>query len=435
MLDIAVLRIAKYRGEYPRLRRAMPPDAMDTKTRVIMDAFGKYFEKFPTHEVVDFTVLVPRFQQWNPGMDAETAGSYHTLFRLLHQDVSEDTRKGIVQDLCQLDAMTKVANLLAQYQEGVLPEEPLGAINNIIETYKKTIDHADVPWITTDIEDLLQEDLDNSGIKWRLGCLREHMRPLRPGDFGIIAGRPDRGKTTMFSSEVTHLTPQLPPEQNTVWFNNEGPGGRVVKRLYQSALGLTIPEMVELGGKSVRELYQEAIGRVDRIRVVDIHYHNADQIERMIEASNAGLVIYDMIDKIKGFHTGASRTDERLEQMYDWGRNAAVKYGFVGIASSQISADGEGLAFPSMDMLKDSKTGKQGACDFLIMIGSKNEKGTESMRWMGIPKNKLHAPGMPKDPKQEVVFDAERGRYKDLEIFYTEETPDEVTLEESHDNS
>ena len=122
----------------------------------------------------------------------------------------------------------------------------------------------------------------------------------------------------------------------------------------------------------------------------------------------------DMIDNIKfsGMSlAGGARTDQILESMYSWARIMAVKHNFVLLATSQISADGEGMQYPSMDMLKDSKTGKQGAIDLQIMIGKSDDPMTEDWRYIGTPKNKLRLPGQPGYVRQEVIFSNEQARY------------------------
>jgi len=67
-------------------------------------------------------------------------------------------------------------------------------------------------------------------------------------------------------------------------------------------------------------------------------------------------------------------------------------------------------------MLKDSKTGKQGACDFQLMIGSVDDPMMRMARFIGLPKNKLRLPDGPSSPDAEVIFDAIRSRYKDIAI-------------------
>ena len=135
-----------------------------------------------------------------------------------------------------------------------------------------------------------------------------------------------------------------------------------------------------------------------------------------LEQHEPALVVFDMIDNIRGFGDSA-RTDQRLESMYQWAREAAVKHEFAGIATSQISVDGAGMQFPLDHMLKDSKTGKQGACDFIIMGGASDDEGYKNVRFIGVPKNKLRREGTDADPKTAVQFKPEICRLEDAEIY------------------
>jgi replicative DNA helicase len=198
--------------------------------------------------------------------------------------------------------------------------------------------------------------------------------------------------------------------------NNEGPGRRIIPRLYQSALNLSMTEMKEQHQAGLLvSAYREAVGRLDRIRVIDVHGFNTGQIEAILEESNPGVIVYDMIDNIRGF-SGEARTDLQLEEMYKWARERSVKFDCIGLATSQISNDGDGMQFPTLGMLKDSKTGKQGACDFQLMIGASNDPGLAKSRFISLPKNKLRKPDGPSDPRAEVIFDGTRARYTDIPI-------------------
>jgi replicative DNA helicase len=247
------------------------------------------------------------------------------------------------------------------------------------------------------------------------------MRPLRQGDFGIIAGRPDTGKTTFITSEMTFMASQLKKyykedDKIITWFNNEGQGKRIITRLYQSALNASISDLLDMKkAKVIVDRYREAIGHLDTIRIFDVHGLWNYDITDILEEVNSGLMIFDMIDNIK-FHSNSggmqSRTDQVLEAMYQWARVLGVRFDCPVLATSQISVDGDGMQFPTLSMLKDSKTGKQGACDFQLMIGAINELGMDQSRFMGLPKNKLQVEGFPKDPRCEVIFDGLRARYK-----------------------
>lgn len=415
MIDIVLLRIMKYQKEYNQLCDSIPTGTLDTKTKAILDDYGKYFEKFPTHKKIDLQVFLPRFKQWHSTMDDEVLSAYIGILKNTIPDADEETKNGIITDLYEADAAMKIANLCEDYSSGDLATPLPDLISTVLDNYKLNIGAKAGSWNDTDIGELLQEDLNNEGINWRLKCLRESMRPLRGGDFGIIAGRPDKGKTTFLASEVTYMANQLEDTRNILWLNNEGLSGRIVKRLYQAALGVTITEAVELNQQhKLKDMYKAAIGRLDRIRVFDIHGMHIGQVEAIIEQNNPGVILYDMIDNIRGFNH-AARTDQALEQMYQWARERSVKYDAVGLATSQISADGDGLQFPLDHMLKDSKTGKQGACDFILMIGAVHDDNLKYCRYLSLPKNKLNRDGSAGDPKAEVQFKPAIARYEDVE--------------------
>lgn len=414
MLDIVLLQIMKYRKEFQRLMRTIPVASIDPKTKALLDDFGKYFEKFD-HDRIDLAVFTPRFRQWHPSLTEEQFNSYKGILRQVDQDVDENTRDGILRDLYELSLGTNIANLITKYDSGDLVMPLSDYISAELDAFKLNVGMKEVKWDDTDILALLQEDINQDGIKWRLNVLNEHMRPMVPGDFGIVAGRPDKGKTSFMSSEVTFMAAQIADDKNVLWLNNEGPSGRIRKRLYQSALGKSIRELVEMAEdpEALKQAYIDAVGRADKIRVVNIHGAHVGQVEAIIENSNPGIIIYDMIDNIKGFG-GEARTDLQLEEMYKWARERCVKYECIGIAASQISNEGDGMQYPTLGMLKDSKTGKQGACDFQLMIGASNDLNLQYSRFIGLPKNKLRREDMPGDPHAEVMFKPNIARFEDL---------------------
>lgn len=417
MIDVILLRLLRRRSDYFKLIDLIDLDtAFEPKVKALVEDFGKYFEKYPTHDAVDVLTFIPRFRAWHPKMSDATFNEMNKIIANSVPEPDEDQRKNILHELSELKLMTTLANLAERHADGDV-EDSFSEISMALDEHRARANIRVAKYIDTPIEELLQDEFDDTGIEWRLGCLNQSMRKLRPGDFGIIAGRPDKGKTSFIASEVTHMAAQLPPDRNIVWLNNEGPGKRIIPRLYQSALNLTMTEMTMLQetGALVANYRTQIGGRLDKIRIVDIHGFATGQIEAILEDSNPGIIVYDMIDNIKGFGD-QPRTDLVLEKMYQWARERSVKYDCIGLATSQISNDGDGMQFPTLGMLKDSKTGKQGACDFQLMIGASNDIGLAGSRFIGLPKNKLRRPDGPSDPRAEVIFDGVRARYRDIEI-------------------
>jgi replicative DNA helicase len=68
------------------------------------------------------------------------------------------------------------------------------------------------------------------------------------------------------------------------------------------------------------------------------------------------------------------------------------------------------MLFPAEHMLKDSKTGKQGACDNILMLGSSEDPCIANTRGISMAKEKIKRAGE-EHLQGEVLFDADIGRY------------------------
>jgi len=416
MLDLSLLRILKYRDDYYRIRGRVPKAALDPQTLALITDFGVYFERMPEADVIDMEAFLPVFRSQHPKLADDQARAYEGIINKIEQDVTPEERSGIMLSMLELRLGTDLANALHQWDQGDLPNIH-AKIREIANDFEKDADVKVLDYIQIDIDSLLDQRAVDNGVSFRLECLNECMRALRGGDFGIWAGRPDRGKTTLLASEVTFMAPQLPADRCVLWLNNEGKGEVIYLRLIQAALGMTLTEITDLrnSGTNILDLYSEVVGDPHRIRIVDIHGLDTYAVENLIRANNPGIVVYDMIDKIRGFGD-AARTDLGLELMYDWARELGVKYDIIGMATSQISNEGDGLQFPTLGMLKDSKTGKQGACDYQLMIGSSNDPNLAGLRYVSLPKNKLRRDGAAGDPRATVNFKPQIARYDDVPV-------------------
>ena len=396
-----------------------------------------FFREFPEAKRVEHGPFLTWFRGFrHPNMKDESFGLYQAIIEKSMDDVSVDLEAGLMERLIAADTAAKVTSLLEKWNNG--DELDLyKELRNSVENFEKQVDRkVKNPQVLDPIEDLLKAEENDTGLHWRLPCLNRHIKPLRGGDFVIVAARPDKGKTTFCASELTHMAAQLdevyPGENRSVlWFNNEGPGKKIVMRNFQAALNATTEDLVKLSNEpadkgfekyktKVRQEYARALGgRPGALRVFDIHDLWNHEVEDIMKAHNPGVVLFDMVDNIKfGGETNnnGQRTDQLLEAMYQWARLMGVKHDCAVIATSQISADGDGASYPTLPQLKDSKTGKQGAADVIITLGALNDPVLENSRYIGTTKNKLVRTGKRGSPAQEVFFDSQRGRYKEAEV-------------------
>lgn len=436
-LDITTLQLLKHRDRYEKLARAVPPRALDTRTRIILADFGRFFKEFPDAPRIDPGAFSLFFKSIHPTLSDEEQSVYSALFdRVCAEDIPRELEDGLMRRLIETAMAVDVASMIDKYQQGEEVDFRQGLMG-FLDQYDRDVERkVKNPQVLDAIEELLKDEENDTGFHFRLPCLNRHIKPLRPGDFMVVAARPDKGKTTWCASELTHMAAQLdtiwPGEKRSIlWFNNEGPGKRIVTRCFQSALGATMEELVKLSNMpadkgfehyktQVRQQYARALGgRAGALRIFDIHEMWNHEVEDIVGMHNPGLILFDMVDNIKfggEVNNNGQRTDQLLEAMYQWARVRGVKHDCAVMATSQISAAGDGLQYPTLPMLKDSQTGKQGAADIILTIGAVNDPMLAKSRYIGTTKNKRSRTGVPSSPNTEVIFDGDRGRYVEAPI-------------------
>jgi replicative DNA helicase len=271
----------------------------------------------------------------------------------------------------------------------------------------------EVEYVTDDLEEILDESVRTPGLRWRLNSLNRSLGSLRKGDFGFIFARPETGKTTFLASEVTHMASQLNPESGPIlWFNNEEAGKKVKLRCYQAALGARIdhllraPERAKVG-------YQERTG--GKLRIFDSAAIHKAQVEQIVQKEQPSLIIFDQIDKVKGFDD--DRTDLTMGEIYQWARELAKRYSpVIGICQADGTAEGE--KWLHMGHVSNAKTAKQAEADFILGIGRTHDAGQEYLRFINISKNKLVGDedtesGL-RHGRLEVLIHPDKARYSDL---------------------
>lgn len=414
-IDITLLRAMRIRSYALKIRSVVNTQNHHKVTKFLIGAIGNYYDQYD-HECINFEVFIPFIdgKYLNTKTPEEKEAILNTVKNIAAKELDQNTIDSLVDSLYELNLIANVKHITTKYLDGEDIDAP-ALIEENLDLYKKNCAGKELPEVTKDIGEILDSLENEEGLFWRLNCLNSVMRPLQTGILGVIAARPDAGKTSFFCSEITHFATQIHDDRCILWLNNEGQGYAIKPRLMQSALNCTLEELIALKNEGVLyDRYYEAIGGEHKIRIMDIHGYTKDQVESIIIRTNPRLVTFDMVDNIRGFGN-ETRTDLALERMYQWAREAAVKYDFTGLATSQISEAGHNTMYPPMAYLKDSRTGKQGACDFQLMIGSlQDDAQYASTRWLSLPKNKLRRTGA-KTLESKVIFDRDKVRYHDTD--------------------
>jgi replicative DNA helicase len=281
-----------------------------------------------------------------------------------------------------------------------------------LERFERKQETETVEFVTTDLEELYNGAIQKQGLRWRLKTLNRMLGSLRLGDFGFIFARPETGKTTFLASEVTFFATQV--EGPILWFNNEEQGSKVMLRCYQASLGISTLDLYRDLRGNQEKFYSLGGGNIRLFDSANIHRR---QVEQLCKELNPSLVIFDQIDKIKGFDN--DREDLRLGSIYIWAREIAKTYCPV-IGVSQADATGEGKRWLTMENVANAKTAKQAEADWILGIGKTHDASLEFIRHFHLSKNKLTG-DEDTDPtlrhgKCDVAIKPEIARYADVEF-------------------
>ena len=305
---------------------------------------------------------------------------FNTIFEKLRTLEVDDTR---IEEYLEKQRSAVMAREVAEMALEVT--EGRKDFNEILDKISKMeIDkplEEEITFVTDDLEELYASQVTTKGLRWRLDCLNKSLGSLRQGDFGFLFARPETGKTTFLASEVTHMATQS--EGNILWFNNEEQGTKVMMRCIQASLGLSLPELYQdLKGNKEKFIHKTQ----HKIKIFDQASISYKDVNKICEQIKPSLIIFDQIDKIKGFEQ--DRNDLMLGAIYQWARELAKDYAPV-IAVCQADGTGEGVKWLNMGNVANAKTSKQAEADWILGIGKTNDEGLEYMRHFCISKNKL----------------------------------------------
>ena len=262
------------------------------------------------------------------------------------------------------------------------------SVDELHEFYEKEIKRDDhqqeatelpLSTISLDLNEIIESTYAEQGLRWRLNCLNKSLGSLRMGDFGFIFARPETGKTTFLASEITHFFSEI--ERPLVWLNNEEQGAKVMFRIYQAYFGITTAQLLSNPGRYRDEFLTHTQGR---FYLFDSATIDRRQVEHIVKKLNPQVVIYDQIDKIRGF--ASDREDLRLGAIYQWARELA-KNAHAAIGVCQADGTAENVRYLTMEHVANAKTAKQAEADWILGIGKSHDM--EKARFFNISKNKL----------------------------------------------
>lgn len=332
------------------------------------------------------------------------------VLQIENSNIGEDVLHNAIQEVIERYHAHQLALIAIDVSEG---RQPLSKVLDYYSQLEDKENIEEIEFVTDNLQEIYEETVHKPGLRWRLPSLNKMLGPLRKGNFGFLFARPETGKTTLLASEITFMAGQLKDEDGPIiWYNNEEEGKKVKSRTYQAALGCDRTKLFSNIPRSM-EYYSKATK--NKIKIMDNASINKREVEAMCKNLKPSLVLFDQIDKIKGFDN--DREDLRLGSIYIWARELAKTYcPVIGVCQADVS--GEGKKWLTMDNVANAKTSKQAEADWILGIGAVHDIGLEFIRYLHLSKNKLDG-DIDSDPmmrhgRSEVLIKPDVARYCEL---------------------
>lgn len=385
---------------------------LERETKNLLLTISEYYEAYPACAQISVEQLLVFFSVKHPVL--KKRAEYDTyLTRLdsteIDSKVLEENLNHFLEKYFASEMVYKLTEVLDGDAYSVL-DEVQDMLNEFNTKKVKLNKDDDQLFVKSNLAELLNEEVHEAGLKWRLTCLNESIGELRGGSLGHVFARPDTGKTSFIVSEVTHFASQLKDDEVILWCNNEEKGKRVLFRIYQSLLKCNKADLISYPADAEAEFTQQG---GHKIKLYDEALISIEDIDQLLKSYNVRLVVIDQGDKVNFSGAGNMSSVEKLKAVYDKFRELAKTYDCDIIAVGQAAATAEGKKWLTNTDMDNSKVGKVGALDYAIGIGKSDDDPDNpvcSLRYISLCKNKMNEG---RHGKYEVVFNASCALYSD----------------------
>ena len=412
MIEHTILKLltkdTKYLAKY---HKVISQVSLEPENKLILNLINSYYQKFPEHNYISQAELASYFKSEYPA-HKDPKYILQMIEAIYEVDTSDSLASDIVGRLVEVDVANRVINALLPTLQGEQYGKLMEASSLITEWQETAFEGQEEESCFVDDDlDVLLDNNDTDGLRFRLDCVHDALGPLTGGTLGHIFARPEVGKTTFTHSEASFFAEQIAEDSCILWINNEEEGGKVRIRQHSAVTGMS-EETMRQDSVTAKRVFKERGG--DRLRLYDNASVSVVDIELLCKEYKPRVVFIDQGDKItyRGQDKAGNGAD-RLKQVYDKLRevvkrcNKEWKMDMVTIG--QADAQCEGRKWLNLSNLDSGKTGKAGAFDYCIGIGKTFIEGEENLRYISFAKNKLGG----KHTKTRVTIDSEKARYHD----------------------
>lgn len=420
MQEIVLLKFLMQRDNYSKYIPYISELNLEAETDTVLKSINAYFSEFPDKDSIEANDLILYNTLRNPHVKKKEL--FSDLFSKLdsielNSKLVKENFNSILEQYFSSEIMFKLSEAIAMGESGALTQ-----VKDLIEDFdnmKQELLDSSPNFVTNDIQTIVQETIEEPGIKWRLSSLNKHLGELRGKTLGHVFARVDTGKTSFVLSEESFWVKQLKDDECIIHFNNEEDGKKLMSRFYQSFLDVDKEHLIANPTQSYKIFTKQGGGR---FKLYDNAILTIEAIEAILQQYKVKLVVIDQSDKL--LFTGCNKLGDvaRLQMVYAKLRELTKKYNVHILTVGQAGQTAENKKWLLPTDLDSSKTLKPGEFDYIIGIGrifQDSFNSDDHIRYMHLCKNKL---GTGQHAQFEVILDPTRALYREPTYDALEDT-------------
>jgi len=387
------------RDVFERYSGTTPEHLLEGETKIIIEDIASWYAKHPhaTNIVPDNIDVFWEFCKLvqHVGWAHDKITAFKELIKRAIEAANGANASEVLRSLVLRDHAGRIAEKCDRFSAG---DTSFPLFDEIVDDVEQAeteagLHHQHSNEVTADLRTMVSK-LTNlaNGLHWRSPSIESALGPIRKGNFVMLAGFVDSGKSTLAAQETSYMATQLPPGKKVIYFNNEEEGETVKMRIIQSAIGWTLEDIERNMELAERNYTKQMGGDADKVIVVDSEKSpiTPGVIRKKLREYDVGLMVFDQLYKIRGFKRYGDDKLGQLQDIFEYGRQLA-KQNCPVIAVHQARGDANGCTKIEMHQLAGSQQAVQGELDAIVTIG--RDLNLPQMRYLYVPKNKLPTPG------------------------------------------
>jgi hypothetical protein len=365
-------------------------DNLERELKLLFNLVHSYYEEYE-HDNISQTELLSYYDLKYPAAK-DKAMHLDLIKETFVIEVSSDLMKAHIDQLMEKHEATRMLNKVLPVVEGekygVLADlrtdldDFVGRMHNPPESMV-----VPVP-CELSIEELVQQEIDDSGLSWHLDELTDIIGGCRKKTLGLIYAFVDSGKTSFSMASVAAFARQLADTEDVICYcGNEESAARLRLRLVQAMCGWNRKQVRERPKRAEEKAREAGIGNV---KIFD-NITTTTQVEYVLGQYAPHIAYIDQATNIDLEGRKKEEGVQKLESLFRWFRKLAGLHDLALIGVAQAVGEAEDTKYLKLSDIYGSRVSIQGALDYAVGIGRKaNNPIDDDLRYLNVPKNKLH---------------------------------------------